>query len=109
MDMNKLHTKKFRLDAYGALPLDDARGRIVTCVAGVAWLTMEGDSRDIVLAAGDSYRIEHDGLTLLATQQPTTVTVTAPRFAQSWWQRIVDFVSSVYGPAAVRSVRHGVY
>ena len=108
MDMTRLHTK-YRLNPYEGLPLEDARGRVVTCVAGVAWLTMEGDTRDVVLAPGESFTIDRDGLTLLAAQQPSVVTVSVARRAQSWWQRAVYALARVYGPAAIRAVRTGVY
>ncbi len=48
MNMTEMHTKH-RLERYGAVALRDARGSTVTSISGTLWLTMEGDSRDIVL------------------------------------------------------------
>jgi hypothetical protein len=45
--------------------LQDARDRVVVCLQGSLWLTQEGDTRDLVLEAGDEVRIDRDGLTLL--------------------------------------------
>ena len=46
------------------LELRDARGRVLTAVIGTLWMTQQDDARDIVIAAGDSRRIERDGITL---------------------------------------------
>ena len=43
----------------------DARGRVVLCLHGTLWMTQDGDTRDVVLEAGDEARIDRDGLTLL--------------------------------------------
>lgn len=108
MDMSEMHTK-LELGAYGALPLENARGRVVTCVSGVAWLTMEGDERDIVLEPGQSFTVDRDGLTLVASQQLSNISVSRPRPAQTWWQRVRDAIARVYGPAAIRAERGHAY
>lgn len=41
------------------------RGVRVTCTAGVLWLTVEGESGDIFLTAGDSHLIGARGLALV--------------------------------------------
>lgn len=42
-----------------------ARGLTVACTAGQVWLTVAGESGDIILAAGQSHIIGNDGLALL--------------------------------------------
>ncbi|MBL8393156.1 MAG: DUF2917 domain-containing protein [Candidatus Accumulibacter sp.] len=42
-----------------------ARGVRVTCTAGLAWLTVEGEAGDIFLKPGDSHQVGADGLALL--------------------------------------------
>jgi len=37
----------------------------VTCTAGVLWLTVEGESGDVLLRAGNSHLIRADGLALV--------------------------------------------
>ena len=108
MDMTELHSKH-HLGPYGGLPLEDARGRIVTCVAGMAWLTMEGDTRDIVLAPGESFTVDRDGLTLIAAQVASTVNVSCHAHATGWWARVVDFLDHKFGPSAIRSEANGIY
>jgi hypothetical protein len=63
------------LDAGRGLTLDDAAGVEVRCIDGRVWLTMEGDSRDVVLARGEAYTIERNGLTLVSTADPSTLQV----------------------------------
>lgn len=40
-------------------------GSTLTCHEGWVWLTREGDSRDYVLAAGDSVRLDKPGLVVV--------------------------------------------
>lgn len=42
-----------------------ARGVQITCTAGLAWLTVEGEAGDIFLKPGDSHQVGADGLALL--------------------------------------------
>ena len=108
MSMTNLHTKH-RLERFGAVALRNRRGSTVTCVSGTLWLTMEGDTRDIVLAAGASFVVDRDGLTILAAHQASVVDVSAPQRAPGWWTRVVDFLDRTYGPAAIRPSRKWVY
>ena len=108
MNMTKLHTKH-EIDARGRLALRDAGGSTVTCVSGNVWLTMEGDTRDVVLAPGASFTIERAGLTLLAAQQASVVQVSVNAPARGWWNHLIDIVARTYGPAAIRPSRKWVY
>jgi hypothetical protein len=74
--MHILHAKEFTMHTdlklaatllqRGQLQrVQDARGHVVLCLDGTLWLTQEGDTRDVVLEAGDEARIDRDGLTLL--------------------------------------------
>ncbi|MBC7857660.1 MAG: DUF2917 domain-containing protein [Burkholderiaceae bacterium] len=47
------------------LKLFDARGSQVSCASGVLWITQDGERDDVVLGAGQSLRIQRDGLTLI--------------------------------------------
>ncbi len=75
--------------------VQDGRGRQLHVETGTVWLTQESCGDDVILEAGESYRIEHDGMTLLValgvpfalvTLQPAVrVTPTlAERFWSSW-------------------------
>ena len=47
------------------LELRNARGRAVSSVAGELWLTQHDDTRDVVIRAGETYRVECGGVTLV--------------------------------------------
>ena len=106
--MIELHTKR-KIDPRRGLTLSDAAGREVTCLTGTVWLTMEGDPRDVVLEAGASFVIDRDGLTILAAQAPSEVTVSVPNQPRGWRAWIADYFNRTYGPAAIRSDRKWIY
>ena len=108
MNMTEMHTKH-RLERYGAVALRNARGSTVTSVSGTLWLTMEGDSRDIVLDPGASFVVERDGLTIVAAHQPSVVDVARPQPTRGWLERCADFVNRTWGPGAIRPSRNWVY
>ena len=57
--------------------LDGARGTTIRVTRGMLWITLEDDVRDVVLAAGDTFTVDRDGLTLVEAQERTTVCVIA--------------------------------
>ena len=48
------------LDAGEAAHLQGARDTRLTALRGIAWITIEGDRRDIVLEPGDSFVVDSD-------------------------------------------------
>ena len=50
------------------LELPDARGTTLHVAQGRVWVTQEGDRRDIVLRAGDTWTLELPGLTVAEAQ-----------------------------------------
>jgi hypothetical protein len=78
------------------LVLDGTHGATIVLDYGVVWMTLEHDSRDIVLGAGERFRIDRPGRTVLMAQMPTSLRVITPvRFA--WVRRV--------GAAALRLAR----
>ena len=108
MNMHKTHTKH-QIGPRHGLALRDARGRTVKCVSGSVWLTMEGDIRDIVLAPGDSFVVDRDGLTILAAQQPSAVRVSAENRPRTWWDRAVDYLDQAHWPGGIQPSRKWRY
>ena len=47
------------------LAFRDARDVLLECTEGVVWLTIEGESCDVLLAKGDKLRIDSNGLALI--------------------------------------------
>jgi DUF2917 family protein len=62
------YTKVWDLAKDELVRLDGARGTTLRITRGAVWLTMEHDTRDIILSAGDSFTIDRDGLTLMQAQ-----------------------------------------
>ena len=71
------YTKVWELAPNELVKLDGARGTTLRVTRGTLWLTLEHDTRDIVLAAGDSFTIDRGGLTLVEAQGSATVCVMA--------------------------------
>jgi hypothetical protein len=71
------YTKVWELAAGELVKLDGARGTTLRVTRGTVWLTLEHDTRDVVLGAGDVFTIDRGGLTLVEAQSKTTVCVLA--------------------------------
>lgn len=86
LDTNSMRAS-LRLTPDHQLMLNDAAGVLVTPLSGRAWLTMEGDPRDIDLRPGIPYTIERDGLTLVNALEPGVLRVSIPRARAGAWRR----------------------
>jgi len=51
------------------MQLDDAEGTVVAVESGCLWITMQNDSRDIVLTPGKRFEIDRSGRTLIAAEE----------------------------------------
>jgi DUF2917 family protein len=71
------YTKVWELSAGEMIQLDGARGTTLRVTRGTLWLTLENDTRDVVLTAGDSFLIDRGGLTLVEAQDDAIVCVLA--------------------------------
>jgi Protein of unknown function (DUF2917) len=71
------YTKVWDLAPGELVKLDGARGTTLRVTRGVLWITLEDDLRDVILAAGDSFTIDREGLTLVESQGAATVCVLA--------------------------------
>jgi len=54
------------------------RGALVFAESGTVWLTQDHDARDVVLEAGEWFRLDRDGTALVQAHRAATVTITAP-------------------------------
>ena len=63
------------LDAREVVTLPDVRGATLRVTRGTLWITQEGDSRDVVLRAGDSWGVERIGLTVVEAQNDASFCV----------------------------------
>ncbi|MBB3118480.1 DUF2917 domain-containing protein [Pseudoduganella violacea] len=72
------------------LRLDDAGGRLVECLSGVAWITAYGQHTDFLLRPGQSFLVPNDGLTLVEAIIECRVRVSAPASA-GWLQHAARY------------------
>jgi len=100
------YTKVWDLSSGELVRLDGARGTTLRVTRGTLWITLENDTRDIVLTAGDSYTIDRGGLTLIEAQDAAAVCVMA-HYVDEVHQRAVDpprrrsvatWLASVFAP-----------
>ena len=54
------------------------RGALVFAESGTVWLTQDHDVRDVILEAGEWFRLDRDGMALVQAHRAATVTITAP-------------------------------
>lgn len=70
------------------------RGQTVMVLEGLAWVTQDGDPRDIFVGAGESFTLDCPQMTLVQALEDTRLIVLAPlRSAQ-----VVRAASSAYPP-----------
>lgn len=60
----------------------DGAGSRITCRVGEVWVTQEDDRRDIILHSGESFTLDHDGLSLVSASEYAEIGVRQPRAAQ---------------------------
>ena len=70
-------TKIWELAPDDLIGLEGARGTTLRVTRGALWITLEHDTRDLVLAVGYSFTIDRGGLTLIQAHGRTTVCVLA--------------------------------
>jgi hypothetical protein len=69
--------------------IEDGSGVWIHVWDGALWITQEGDRRDYFVQAGNSFRVEHGGVTLIHALRRSIVTLEAPgglrhRLARLW-------------------------
>ena len=66
---------RFDLLKHEAVTLSAAKGHVLICTSGELWITIDGDARDIILAAGENYRIDSNAPVVISAFKPATVNV----------------------------------
>jgi hypothetical protein len=66
------------LEGREVMGIRHARGVLVFVESGTAWITQENDVRDVMLSAGEWFRLDRDGVALVQAHQSATITITAP-------------------------------
>jgi hypothetical protein len=90
------------LDRGQTLDLNNAVSTTIECESGVVWLTQYDDCNDVVLRAGESFVVDHDGLSIVQVFEDAKIRVTAPHteheaaVSDRFLQRMSDFVPAFY-------------
>ena len=58
------------------LRVDDGQPHVIDVFEGLVWVTQDGDPRDVILEAGDSFRFDGPGLTLMQAFDDSRVLLT---------------------------------
>ena len=78
-----LGPSSFNLPRDGVVSLRQGAGARIVCVTGAVWLTQEGAEEDVILQAGERFRIANAGLTLITALRGSELCVMQPRTAGS--------------------------
>ena len=57
------------------LRIEDGRDTVITVLRGELWLTQEGDRRDRYLAAGQSFRLDRQGVAIASAMSHSLVSL----------------------------------
>jgi len=83
---------RLALTAGQTSTLLDAQGTLIECLSGSLWITQEKDGgRDIVLKAGQSFRLDRNGKAVLHAFRQSLVLVVESRPVAPgipWWSRL---------------------
>jgi quercetin dioxygenase-like cupin family protein len=71
------------LERGALLPVHDGAGATVVCLQGEVWITQEHEGTDVVLEAGESFRLTLNGRTMVQALSASRVAVEAPP-ASAW-------------------------
>ena len=93
--------------ALGAVPMtrgsvlriEDGRDRLIYVWEGALWITQEGDGRDLYVAAGDSFRLDRNGIALAQATRRSIITLTAKASAPLG-ARLARFWTRLFAPHA---------
>lgn len=67
--------RRFEIGLRELLVIDDARDQLLTCESGELWITQDGDRRDVILPAGQSWRVNRAGSLVVSAFEPAVATL----------------------------------
>jgi len=89
-DFSPVQSQRRFLPSRSTLQLDDAEGTVIAVESGCLWITMENDSRDIVLAPGMRFEIDRSGRTIIAAEEDSRFGLApadCPEDVRAWMAR----------------------
>lgn len=67
-----------QLARHDVVGVRNGRGALVFVESGTAWITQENDARDVLVPAGESFRLDRSGVALVQAHRTAQITITAP-------------------------------
>jgi Protein of unknown function (DUF2917) len=90
-------TRRTFLPARETLVLENARGTIIAVEHGCLWITLERDTRDIVLTDGMRFKVNRRGRTVVAAEEDSRLRVKRPlTFHERFLRKLRD---AIFRPA----------
>jgi len=81
------------LPARETLVLEDARGTVIAVEYGCLWITLEGDTRDIVLTDGMRFAVNRQGRTVVVAEEDSRLRVKRRlSFRERWLRKLRDLM-----------------
>lgn len=74
---------RMRLTRHHHLEVLDGLGTSMQCLLGSVWVTQDGDRRDIVLAAGDAFTLDRNGVAIVYATDDAEVCLSARHAARA--------------------------
>ena len=72
-----MNAKRVSVRRGDLVRIHDCIGCVVTVESGTAWLTQDGDCRDVVLEADGSFRLDRTGVAIVSTPAAAELVVNA--------------------------------
>jgi hypothetical protein len=72
-----MNARRINIGRGDLVRVRNGSGASITIDRGTAWLTQDGDRRDVVLEAGGSFRLDRAGVAVVSAHAAAAVTVTA--------------------------------
>ncbi len=63
------------LERNKVVKMRGAIGHTVVCHSGSVWVTQDGDARDVILRAGETFTFDRDGPALLQAFEPSAISI----------------------------------
>jgi hypothetical protein len=70
-----LNQNELRLERNKVVKVRGGIGHTVVCHSGSVWVTQDGDARDVILRAGETFTFDRDGPALLQAFEPGAISI----------------------------------
>lgn len=77
-DFSPVLSQRRFLPGRSTLQLDDAEGTVIAVESGCLWVTMENDTRDVILMPSMRFEVDRRGRTIVAAEQDSRFGLLAP-------------------------------